>query len=204
MVAREGRQHPPGTAPWDKDADPEDRLEIQARLLAADEDAFRAVYERYAPLVMGVATRVTRDRAAAEDVVQEVFSHLWERPFSFDPERGSLRSWLAVLAHHRAVDWIRREERRRGVQVRYERHEPPRGDETAEAAEEGMLTLRIRAVAAELPDTLREPLLLAYYGGWTYRQVATELGIPEGTAKTRLRAALRLMAAALAAEGTAP
>ncbi|MFG3253403.1 sigma-70 family RNA polymerase sigma factor [Streptomyces sp. NPDC048172] len=180
---------------------PDDPHVVHARLLAADEEAFREVYERYAPLVLGVATRVIRDRTAAEDVLQEVFSHLWERPLSYDPARGPLRAWLLVLAHHRAVDWVRREEKRRGLATP---HDAPRGDETADTATDGLLALRVRAVAADLPDTLREPLLLAYYGGRTYRQVATELGIPEGTAKTRLRTALRVMAAALAAEGIAP
>ncbi|MET9294264.1 sigma-70 family RNA polymerase sigma factor [Streptomyces sp. NPDC003077] len=198
MAAREGR---PQAEPFGEPGDMEERLDVQARLLAADEDAFRAVYERYVSLVLGVATRLTRDRAAAEDIAQEVFSYLWERPLAYDPHRGPLRAWLAVLAHHRSVDWIRREEKRRGLRAPYE---PPKGDETADAAAEGMVALRVRALAAELPDTLRRPLLLAYYEGRTYRQVATELGIPEGTAKTRLRAALRLMAAALVAEGIAP
>ncbi|HET6855924.1 MAG TPA: sigma-70 family RNA polymerase sigma factor [Streptomyces sp.] len=174
---------------------------MQARLLAADEDAYRAVYERYALLVMSTAVRLVRDRAAAEDITQEVFTHLWERPLAYDPARGSVRAWLLVLAHHRSVDWIRREEKRRALRSPYE---PPRGDETAEAAEQSMTALRVRAAAAELPETLRRPLMLAYYGGRTYREVAGELGIPEGTAKARLRAALHHMAAALAAEGITP
>ncbi|MGW8380179.1 sigma-70 family RNA polymerase sigma factor [Streptomyces sp. ODS28] len=210
-AAREGRpQGEPAVRPAAPHPRPvaageerEDQTALQARLLAADEETFREVYECYAPLVHGVAARLTRDRAAAEDVTQEVFSFLWERPFAFDPSRGTLRTWLSVLAHHRAVDWIRREEKRRALTV--PQSAPHHGDETADAAADALRAHRVRAAAAQLPDTLRRPLLLAYYGGRTYRQVATELGIPEGTAKTRLRAALRALAAALAEEeGAAP
>ncbi|MEI5101861.1 sigma-70 family RNA polymerase sigma factor [Streptomyces sp. PmtG] len=180
---------------------PEDRLEVQARLLAADEDAFREIYERYAPLVRSLAARVTRDHNAAEDITQEVFALLWERPLSYDPARGPLRAWLGVVAHHRAVDWVRREERHRRT---LERPAPPDHDETADAVTARLEALGVRSAAARLPDTLRTPLLLAYYGSRTYRQVAGDLGIPEGTAKTRLRAALRALAATLAEEGLTP
>ncbi|MGA4844001.1 sigma-70 family RNA polymerase sigma factor [Streptomyces sp. G45] len=198
-ASREARpRHEPGIPTA---AVPEDRLEIQALLLAADEDAFREIYERYAPLVRALATRITRDPTAADDVVQEVFARLWERPLSYDPARGPLRAWLAVVAHHRAVDWVRHEERHRRTA---ERHPPPPGDETADTVTARLEALGVRSAAARLPDTLRTPLLLAYYGSRTYRQVAGDLGIPEGTAKTRLRAALRALAAALAEEGITP
>ncbi|MFD9902761.1 sigma-70 family RNA polymerase sigma factor [Streptomyces sp. NPDC059063] len=180
---------------------PEDRLEVQARLLAADEDAFREIYERYAPQVRALAARITRDRNAAEDVVQEVFARLWERPLSYDPARGPLRAWLGVVAHHRAVDWVRREERHRRA---VERPAPPAHDETADIVTARLEALGVRSAAVRLPEPLRTPLLLAYYGSRTYRQVACDLGIPEGTAKTRLRAALRALAAALAEEGITP
>jgi RNA polymerase sigma-70 factor (ECF subfamily) len=179
----------------------EDEVALHARLLAGDEAAFHTVYASHAALVLGLAARVTRDRAAAEDIAQEVFTHLWTHPFSFDPARGSLRTWLAVLAHRRAVDWVRREEARRNV--RPPAAEPDRGDETAEAAMRSVLSARVRKMLGELPETLRAPVLLAYYGGRTYREVAAELGIPEGTAKTRIRAALHRLAEALAAEAPA-
>ncbi|WP_078868660.1 sigma-70 family RNA polymerase sigma factor [Streptomyces sp. NRRL B-1347] len=180
---------------------PEDRLEVQALLLAADEDAFREIYERYSPLVRGLAARITRDHSAADDVVQEVFVRLWESPLSYDPARGPLRAWLGVVAHRRAVDWVRREERHRRTA---EPPAPSGHDETADAVTARLEALGVRSAAARLPDTLRTPLLLAYYGSRTYRQVAGDLGIPEGTAKTRLRAALRALAAALAEEGITP
>ncbi|UNO38681.1 sigma-70 family RNA polymerase sigma factor [Streptomyces sp. MST-110588] len=200
MAAREAR---PEDVPQESDAgSTEDRFEIQARLLAADEQAFRTVYEQYAPLVRAVAARVTRDHCAVEDVVQVVFSQLWERPLSFDPARGSLRTWCAVAAHHRAVDWLRRERKHRKPSPPDDG--PAHRDETADTVIGGLLTLRVRSAVAQLPDTLRVPLLLAYYGGRTYRQVATELGIPEGTAKSRLRTALRALAKELAEEGVEP
>ena len=86
---------------------------IRRRLAAGDEEALGEVYDAYAPLVFGLALRVTRSREAAEDVTQEVFAFLWERPLVFDPAKGPLRTWLGTLAHRRAVEVVRREERRR-------------------------------------------------------------------------------------------
>jgi RNA polymerase sigma-70 factor (ECF subfamily) len=120
---------------------------------------------------------------------------------SYDPARGSLRSWLLVIAHRRAVDWIRREVRHRKTTGL---PEPPAGDQTADAVVDRLQAVSVLSAADRLPEVLRTPLLLAYYGGRTYRQVASDLGIPEGTAKTRLRAALRVLAAVLTEEGSAP
>ena len=135
----------------------------------------------------------------AEDITQEVFLVFWERPLAYDPGRGTLRAWLATIAHRRAVDHVRAEERRR-VSVlgpRLFEREPDRLEDNVLAADEAH---RVRAGGEALPGGLREVVELAYFGGRTYRQVGEELGVPEGTAKSRIRLALRRLADALAQE----
>lgn len=175
--------------------------ELHRRLVYADESALAEAYTAYGGLVRRVAVRVTRSTAAAEDVVQEVYAHLWSRPYAFDPNRGSLRTWLSLLAHRRAVDWVRGEARhRRNVSaddcaLHAIPDTGPGPDETVVDRERRLL---LHTALAGLPRPQREVVHLAYFGGRTYRQAAAELGIPEGTAKTRLRTALRSLAASLA------
>ncbi|MFC5745508.1 RNA polymerase sigma factor [Actinomadura rugatobispora] len=174
--------------------------ELRARLAAGDETALAEVYDLFSPLVFGLARRVTADADAAGDVTQEVFVGLWERPLAFDPAKGSLRTWLATLAHRRAVDWVRRESRHR-------RPPPvtaPDGNGRPGVEEEvleGELAAGVRRGLQGLPPNLREVLELAYYHGLTYREVAARLGIPEGTAKSRIRSALARLARELESEG---
>jgi RNA polymerase sigma-70 factor (ECF subfamily) len=170
------------------------------RIVAGDDHALREVYDQYASFVYGIAVRVIGDRRAAEDVSQDVFVSFWERPGAFDPSRGSLRTWLATLTHRRSVDHVRREEARR------RRAEREAGRVVAAPDVEEMATAlltaeRVRAALDVLPVEQRQAVQLAYFGGKTYREVATTLGIPEGTAKSRLRLALRRIATALEAEG---
>jgi RNA polymerase sigma factor (sigma-70 family) len=173
---------------------------VRERLAAGDEDALAEVYDQYASFVYGLAARVVGDPKAAEDVSQDVFVGLWERPEAFDPGRGSLRTWLATLAHRRAVDYVRREEarRRRAEGEAARAVNPPDVEELATAL---VSAERVRAALDALPGEQRRAIQLAYFSGKTYRQVAEVLGIPEGTAKSRLRLGLRRIAAALEAEG---
>jgi RNA polymerase sigma factor (sigma-70 family) len=173
--------------------------EIRRRIVYGDEDALAEVYDSYARLVYVVALRVIRDHSAAEDVTQEVFAHLWDRPLSFDPGRGSLRGWLTMLAHRRAVDRVRTEQRHRNLANNPRLAEPELSGDPAEFVLEAATVEQVRAALAALPDRTREPLELAYLQGQTYRQVALTLGIPEGTAKSRLRLGLRQLAMALGA-----
>ncbi|MDT9696060.1 sigma-70 family RNA polymerase sigma factor [Streptomyces sp. P17] len=174
--------------------------ELHRRLVYGDESALAEVYTAYGPLVRRIAMRV-RAPAAAEDVAQEVFAHLWSRPYAFDARRGSLRTWLSMLAHRRAVDWVRGEARHRkhahaDDSALHTIPEPgPGPDETVVDRERSLL---LHTALAELPQPQREVVHLAYFAGRTYRQAAVELGIPEGTAKTRLRTALRTLAETLA------
>ncbi|WP_214107119.1 sigma-70 family RNA polymerase sigma factor [Acrocarpospora catenulata] len=172
----------------------DDRL-LHQRVVGGDEDALGEIYDRYAALIFGLVARVTRDRAVAEDIAQEVFVTFWERPLAFDPDRGSLRAWLATIAHRRAVDHVRSEERRKATVLGPRVYEPPA--ELAETVLDADEALRVRAAVVALPDGLRQVIELAYYGGRTYRQVAEDLGIPEGTAKTRIRLGLRKLAESL-------
>jgi RNA polymerase sigma-70 factor (ECF subfamily) len=173
---------------------------VRDRVVAGDDAALREVYDQYSSFVYGIAVRVIGDPRAAEDVSQDVFVSFWERPDAFDPGRGSLRTWLGTLTHRRAVDHVRREEARR------RRAEREAGRAVAAPDVEEMATAlltaeRVRAALDVLPEEQRRAVQLAYFGGRTYRQVAETLGIPEGTAKSRLRLALRRIADALEAEG---
>jgi RNA polymerase sigma factor (sigma-70 family) len=182
----------PRPSGWERD--------VRERVVAGDGTALAEVYEQYASFVYGLATRVIGDRRAAEDVSQEVFVAFWERPAAFDPARGSLRTWLGTLAHRRAVDHVRREEARRRRAER-EASRAVIAPDVEEVATALLTAERVRAALELLPPDQRRAIQLAYFGGKTYRQVAETLGIPEGTAKSRLRLGLRRIADALEAEG---
>ena len=174
--------------------------EVKARLVARDPSALTEMYDQFGSYVFGLATRVIRDRRAAEDVTQDVFLALWERPEAFDPERGRLRTFMGTVAHRRAIDHVRREEarRRRGARDAAGVLPIPDVDELAIAI---VTAEHVRAEVEQLPVEQRQAIELAYFAGRTYRQVAEELGIPEGTAKSRMRLGLRRIADALAAKG---
>ncbi|GLX94315.1 sigma-70 family RNA polymerase sigma factor [Herbidospora sp. NEAU-GS84] len=165
------------------------------RVVSGDESALGELYDRFSALLYGLALKVTRDRVAAEDITQEVFATFWERPLGFDPSRGSLRTFLATVAHRRSVDHVRSEERRRVGAL------APRLFERPHDLEEGVVAAdeveRVREAVVGLPESLRQVIELAYYGGRTYREVAVEIGVPEGTAKSRIRLALRRLAETL-------
>jgi len=182
---------------------PEDRADdarLRERLLAGDDDALAEAYDRWSTLVHSLAMRITADHAAAEDVTQDVFVHLWQHPDRYDPNRGALRSWLCLLARSRALDWLRRRRSRDRCHTAAAAiaATPPEVDDGILWQTEAKV---IREAVARLPDRQREAVLLAYYQGRTYREVALDLGIPEGTAKGRLKAALSRLADCLAAEG---
>jgi RNA polymerase sigma factor (sigma-70 family) len=164
---------------------------LHQRLLSRDMAALAEAYDQYGAIVFGVALRVTTDRHAAEDVTQETLLDLWRRPERFDPDRGALRPWLATIAHNRSVDWIRREQAARGRDRRNGEllsvDVPDIGDDVQAV----MTAERVRMALAALPEHERVPIHLAYLGGRTYRQVAEDLDVPEGTIKSRIRSGLR-------------
>ena len=169
---------------------------LLARLQAGDDRALGRAFDEHAPVVLATAKRVTLDEQLAHDVVQEVFVHLWESSDRVDLNRGSLRAYLRVVAHRRAVDAVRRAVRRDRAETSAASQpttaltvDPVDVDITDEAA---ALWCHERLVEAldQLPEDQREALELAYYGGRTLKQVAETLGIPEGTAKSRVRLGL--------------
>ncbi|MBO0823768.1 MAG: sigma-70 family RNA polymerase sigma factor [Actinobacteria bacterium] len=162
------------------------------RIRAGDDQALGAIYDQHAGLVYGLARRVARDEQLARDITQEVFTYLWEMPDRVDLTRGSLRTFLAVLAHRRAVDEVRRHRTRFRAETASALPEMEDGPETrvVDAAAQTWRKKHLAALLDMLPEAQRTAVQLAYYDGLTYVQVAKALGIPEGTAKTRLRSAL--------------
>ena len=155
-----------------------------------DTQAFSELYDELAPFVHGVVRSVVRDPAQSEEVTQEVFVELWRLAARHDETKGSVRSWTGTIAHRRAVDRVRTEQSRRD---RTERDATRRTIEPAGVAEQVETTMesaRLRRALARLTATQRESVELAYFGGHTYREVAVLVGIPEGTAKSRIRDAL--------------
>ncbi|MBO0832198.1 MAG: sigma-70 family RNA polymerase sigma factor [Actinobacteria bacterium] len=162
------------------------------RIRAGDDQALAAIYDQHAGLVYGLARRVARDEQLARDITQEVFTYLWEMPDRVDLTRGSLRTFLAVLAHRRAVDEVRRHKTRFRAETASALPEVEDGPEArvVDAAAQTWRKKHLAALLDMLPEAQRTAVQLAYYDGLTYVQVAKALGIPEGTAKTRLRSAL--------------
>jgi RNA polymerase sigma-70 factor (ECF subfamily) len=181
--SQEPARHAPG-------AGPSTDLAAQIGLVArGDAAAFEAVYERVGPSVFGIVRRVVRDPAQSEEVTQEVLLDVWRNASKFDASRGSATAWVMTLAHRRAVDRVRsvqkeseRERRTATADIPY--------DEVTEAVEARLERERVRRCLGALTELQRESVALAYYGGYTYGQVAVLLGIPAGTVKTRMRDAL--------------
>jgi RNA polymerase sigma-70 factor (ECF subfamily) len=165
----------------------EDRSLFQ-RVAKGDQAAFAALFDRYGASAFGMALKICSNRALAEDVVQEAFLSIWQRAGRFDPERGTVAAYLFAAVHNKAVDAVRHEEslRRREEGVADFTTETG-GEEVVEAAWLGVRRKEVRSAVARLSPIQREALELAYFEGLTYREVADKLGIPLGTAKTRLR-----------------
>ncbi|HWD07682.1 MAG TPA: sigma-70 family RNA polymerase sigma factor [Actinomycetota bacterium] len=163
----------------------EDRTLLR-RVAQGDLVAFASLYDRYSPAAYGLAIKICSDRALAEDVVQEAFLSIWQRASRFDPDRGSLTGYLFATVHNKAVDAIRHEESIRRRELG-ELPGDPGADSVVEAAWIGVRRSAVRAAVGGLPQAQREALELAYFEGLTYAEVAAKLGIPLGTAKTRLR-----------------
>jgi RNA polymerase sigma-70 factor (ECF subfamily) len=160
--------------------------ELAARLMAREESALREAIDLYGDLVFGMARRILLEANLAEEVAQDAFLALWRRPGAFDPERGSLKTFLATLVRNKAIDLVRREEgvRRKADSLMKEMQVGP---DTSRFDEEVDGRAEMDAALSRLSEVQREAITLAYFGGRTYKEVATELGIAEGTAKTRLR-----------------
>src|SRR5438309_2985317 len=155
-------------------------------LLAArsQQGALAELYDRYGRPAYGLALRIVRDEALAEDAVQEAFLSVWRTAARFVPERGKASTWILTLVHRRAVDLVRREERRRADTLE---HAPePTGGAVDEQAWLRLQRERVQSALRQLPDQQREAIELAYYGGFTQSELAERLGQPLGTIKSRM------------------
>jgi RNA polymerase sigma-70 factor (ECF subfamily) len=155
------------------------------------EDALAEAYRRHAGAVFGLARRVLADATAAEEIVQEIFLRLWNDPARFDPERGSLRSFLLAQTHGRAVDMLRSDSSRRLRETREARSAATAGYDIEHEVWDLAVADRVKQAIAVLPEDERRAIELAYFGGHTYREVAAVLGTPEGTVKSRIRVGLK-------------
>jgi len=156
-----------------------------------EEPALAEIYRRHAGAVFSLCRRLLGATPLAEETVQEIFLRLWRTPERFDPSRGSLRTYLLGQAHSRSVDTIRSESSRRGREERELRLAAEAGYDTEREVVDLIVADKVRAALRELDESERMPILLAYFGGYTYKEVADMLDVPEGTTKSRIRSGLK-------------
>ena len=162
---------------------------LVALVARGDEDALAELYDRVGRIAYGLALRVLRDERHAEDAVQEAFLQVWRSAATFRAERAKASTWILTLVHRRAVDLVRREERRQADPLTDD-SAAIAPEETDEAAWLRFERERVQAALKQLPDMQREALELAYYGGFSQSELADRLGVPLGTIKSRMFAGL--------------
>jgi RNA polymerase sigma-70 factor (ECF subfamily) len=176
-------------------------LDLVRRIAGGDEDAFRGLFRRYAPSALALARRVVRQPFLAEEIVQEAFLAIWRNPGGYDRGRGSVKSWLMAMVHHRAVDMVRREEsQRRRAEDAQVADVVPIEDIADSVAEE--LDLRgerraVRTALQALPEEQRQVIELMYFGGLSQSAIAGRLDLPLGTVKSRTLLGMRRLRRAL-------
>jgi RNA polymerase sigma factor (sigma-70 family) len=171
------------------------------RIRARDEDAFRILFRAFAPSAQALAQRIVRQPFLAEEIVQEVFLSVWRRPDRYEPGRGSVKSWLMGMVHHRSVDIVRREEsqRRRAEETRQDAADLDVDPAMAVVEHVGLHEERrvVRSALRDLPDEQRRVVELMYFEGMSQSQIAARLSLPLGTVKSRTLLAMRRLRAAL-------
>lgn len=201
ILPRHGGQPAPAAARPRRQAQPDglDDRALVARVSEGDGAALEALYGRYGRACYGLARRILTDEQLAQDAVQEVFLTVWRDASRYDPTRGGFSTWLLSMTHHKAVDAVRREENLRKRRTSADVLEAT--ESTAPDVEDAVWSLlrreRVREVLAELPDPQREALTLAYFGGYTQREIAGLTATPLGTVKTRMLAGMRRMRSSL-------
>ncbi|MGH3745426.1 MAG: sigma-70 family RNA polymerase sigma factor [Mycobacteriales bacterium] len=186
---------PPASRPRTQSEAPVEDATLVGRIRSGDGEALAALYERYGAPCYSLARRILGDEQLAQDVVQEVFLALWKDAQRYDANRGGFATWLLSMTHHKAVDVVRREEnlrKRRSAAEAQENFAPPvpQPDDQAWAS---LRRDRVRAALSRLPDRQREALGLAYYGGYTQREIAGLTASPLGTVKTRMFAGMKTL-----------
>ncbi len=172
---------------------------LLALVARGDDEALGVLYDRFGRVAYGLSLRILRDRSLAEDAVQEAFLTVWRTAESFVPERAKPSTWILTLVHRRAVDLVRREERRRTDPL--ESAAEPAGAETDEEVVLRSQRRMVQEALRRLPDDQREAIELAYYGGYTQSELSERLGQPLGTIKSRMFTGLRRLRDLLAEAG---
>lgn len=189
MCAARSEQEPAERADADLDT-------LLTHVAKGDQAAFEALYDQLGSSVYGLVRRVLRNPSQAEEVAQEVLLEVWRAASRFDPARGSAATWVLTIAHRRAIDRVRAEEAATAREQRTA-EVPTATDEVAETVEASMDAERLRRCLAGLTELQRESITLAYYGGYSYAQVAALLDTALGTIKTRIRDGLTRLRACL-------
>jgi RNA polymerase sigma-70 factor (ECF subfamily) len=173
--------------------------DLLGRIRRGDEEAFRALFDAYAPTAKALALRILRQPFLADETVQEAFLAVWRKPQGYDPVRGSVRAWLMSTVHHRAVDLVRREEahRRRTEGALPDPSPEDPGEKAVEAVDLPEERAAVRGALAQLSAEQREVIELMYFEGLTQSQVAQRTDTPLGTVKSRAVLAMRRMRASL-------
>ncbi len=183
------------TTPARRLEDPTGDANVMQRIRVGDRSGLEELYERYRRPAFALARRILAYDILAEDVLQEVFLSVWRDPSAFDRGRGSVASWLLAVVHHKAVDAVRREESQRRRQLQAEEEmaleAPIAARDVEDEAWSRVVAEQVRTAMGLLSSQQREALTLAYYGGYTQREVAALTGAPIGTVKTRMLAGMR-------------
>jgi RNA polymerase sigma factor (sigma-70 family) len=191
----------PGKDPSTEHLSDHGLLALTAR---GDRDAFARLYDMYGGTAYALALRIVRDRELSADVVQDAFLTVWRQASTFDPARGQPSSWILTLTHHKAVDMVRREQRRRTEPLEAGAELVDSAPPVDEKAWQGVAREQVRQAMEKLPDPHREVLELAYFAGFSQSELAERLSLPIGTVKSRTFAAMTSLRRLLSESGLNP
>jgi len=164
---------------------------ILRQIVDRDPRGVELLYDRYGGVAFALAYRLLGERGSAEDVVQEAFLNVWRQGATYDTRRGTVRTWLLTIVHHRAIDQMRSARSKAGADTVIDAAMPlPAKEDTWTEVVQGLEHERVRQAMATLPPEQRQVVDLAYYGGFTHTEIAQRIGIPLGTVKGRMRLAL--------------
>jgi RNA polymerase sigma-70 factor, ECF subfamily len=194
-----GLRAPSSEQPMSRHAPQRTDEELVEAVAQADEDALGELYDRFGRVAYGLAYKILQDAALAEDAVQEAFLQIWRGAGSYRPERAKASTWLLTFVHRRAVDLVRREQRRRTVQL------DPMPEPSGSAADEEVVARSRQEIVQDalnrLPAEQRQAIELAYYGGLTQSELAAQLDQPLGTIKSRMFTGLQRLRVLLVESG---